>query len=480
MCGIAGFIGRNKIEVLISLLLQQQDRGRIYAGIALNSKKCFRGFGNIDKAFNKKGKYKIRGKKAFGKKDKSNDDKVNYQKQCQIAIGTINCRIDTTKIKKFNLQPLEFEFYFEKNNYALCFHGYLKNAKKLKKKLESTGSLFKTKEQAEIIFHLISKSKEKKLEHKIIEALRQLKGYYSLALSVNKKILFLARDPSGCKPLNFGKISNGQAFSTESTGLHSIEVKEIHEVSPGTLLKFEYGQPEFIPFPINKPKRKYCIYELLCLSGDECKVFEIEKAIFSQKIGEILTVKYLYKLFAKKNDIGICYVPNIGQTTADTIRNATTSTSISALVRNFDVGKNHITPTQYLSKYGPRIKLTVKRSLVKGKSLLVVDGPMVRGKTEKHIIKLLKEAGANKIYYFSKALVSKKCKVFTKSKKSRKHLLFNNIKSSPKSTEEDIAKEIGADFYGYLTSEELKVAYCCSEKNNIQADPNNLCTDCLN
>ena len=76
---------------------------------------------------------------------------------------------------------------------------------------------------------------------------------------------------------------------------------------------------------------------------------------------------------------------------------------VQALVKNRYVGRTFIMSQQTTRRQAVKQKLNVISEAVRGKNLLLVDDSIVRGNTSKHIVQLVKEAGANKVFFASAA-----------------------------------------------------------------------------
>ena len=64
------------------------------------------------------------------------------------------------------------------------------------------------------------------------------------------------------------------------------------------------------------------------------------------------------------------------------------------LVKNSYVGRTFIQPSQTIRQLGIRLKLNPLRDVIRGKRLVVVDDSIVRGNTQRALIRMLREAGA--------------------------------------------------------------------------------------
>ena len=66
------------------------------------------------------------------------------------------------------------------------------------------------------------------------------------------------------------------------------------------------------------------------------------------------------------------------------------------LVKNSYVGRTFIQPSQTIRQLGIRLKLNPLRDVIRGKRLVVVDDSIVRGNTQRALIRMLREAGARR------------------------------------------------------------------------------------
>jgi len=166
-----------------------------------------------------------------------------------IAIGHNRYSTTGSSLLK-NAQPFLMEYL--RGSIALAHNGNLLNALKIRDELENQGSIFRSAMDSEVIVHLIAMSREKKLVDRITEALRNIKGAYSL-LVMSEKELIAVRDPHGFRPLCLGLLGDSYVFSSETCALDLIEAKYIRDVEPGEIVVVnEKGLKSFKPFPAEK------------------------------------------------------------------------------------------------------------------------------------------------------------------------------------------------------------------------------------
>ena len=154
-----------------------------------------------------------------------------------------------------NIQPFFADLYL--GGLAIAHNGNLTNALLLRQTLVKEGAIFRTTSDTETIVQLIAKSKRERFSDKLIDALFQIKGGYSLVLMTNKKLIGV-RDPLGIRPLVIGKLNNSFIFTSETCALDIVGAKFVREVENGEIVIVENGILKSIkPFPAQKARPVY-------------------------------------------------------------------------------------------------------------------------------------------------------------------------------------------------------------------------------
>src|SRR5207247_9145843 len=123
---------------------------------------------------------------------------------------------------------------------ALSHNGNLINGAEIRQQLEAEGAIFNTMSDTEVLVHLIARSRERDLEHALIDALSRVKGAYSIALLAPGRI-YAARDPYGFRPLVLGRLADSLVVSSETCAFDLIEADAIREVRAGEVVVMECG-----------------------------------------------------------------------------------------------------------------------------------------------------------------------------------------------------------------------------------------------
>ncbi|MGZ3534500.1 MAG: amidophosphoribosyltransferase, partial [Thermodesulfobacteriota bacterium] len=215
MCGIFGIYNHIEASNLAYLgLYALQHRGQESAGIVSSDSRQlyhYRQMGLVSEIFTKDVLKKLPGKSAIGH--------VRYS------------TAGSSELK--NAQPFAVDYY--KGGLAIAHNGNLSNASLIKSDLESKGSIFQSNMDTEVIVHLIARFKEKSLVERVVHALKQVEGAYSL-LFLTEKEMVAARDPFGFRPLVLGQLKDAPVIASETCAFDLIGAKFVREIEPGEIL----------------------------------------------------------------------------------------------------------------------------------------------------------------------------------------------------------------------------------------------------
>ena len=287
-----------------------------------------------------------------------------------------------------NVQPFFADLHL--GGIGIAHNGNLSNAVHLRKELVKNGSIFQTTSDTETIVQLIAKSKRLKLIDKLVDALFKIQGGYALAILLNKKLIGV-RDPFGIRPLVIGKLNKSYILASETCALDIIGAKYIREVENGEIVIFsENGLESIKPFP--KMKERPCIFEYIYFSRPDSIVKNTSFYEYRKKLGSELA-----KETHIQSDL-VIPVPDSGVPAAIGYSEETKKNVELGIIRNHYVGRTFIEPTQQIRSFGVKLKHNINKSLVKDKSLILVDDSLVRGTTSIKIIKMLYEAGAKEVH----------------------------------------------------------------------------------
>lgn len=355
-----------------------------------------------------------------------------------------------------NVQPLIANYAH--GPIALVHNGNLINAELIKKKLESDGAIFQSTSDSEVILHLIARSRYTDKIHRIVDALCQVSGAYSLLFLGNKELI-AARDPHGVRPLSIGKVDNAYVFASETCAFDLIGAQYIRDVQPGEILSVTDRGIESFQFA-KSLRKSFCIFEFIYFSRPDSYIFDhICVNTIRNEFGRQLAREAYVDA-----DLVIA-VPDSGVPAAIGYAFESGIRFDFGLIRNHYVGRTFIEPKQSIRHFGVKIKLNPVRDLLKGKRVVVVDDSIVRGTTSKKIVKMIREVGMAKEVHMricSPPTIGP-C-FYGIDTPTRQELIASSHLI------EEIRKYITADSLAYLSLEGMK---------SIVPNPENYCTACF-
>ncbi len=287
-----------------------------------------------------------------------------------------------------NIQPFFADLHM--GGLSIAHNGNLTNALLLRETLVKDGAIFRTTSDTETIVQLIAKSRREKFIDKLIDALFQIQGGYSLVLMTNKKLVGV-RDPFGIRPLVIGKLKNSYIFASETCALDIVGAKFIREVENGEIVVIEKDSLKSIkPFP--KQKVRPCVFEYIYFARPDSLIDGKCAYEYRKKLGSEL---------AKETDLIadlVVPVPDSGVPAAIGYAEQSKKKFELGLIRNHYVGRTFIEPTQNIRSLGVKLKLSSTKTIVKNKSIILIDDSLVRGTTCNKIVKMLYESGAKEVH----------------------------------------------------------------------------------
>ncbi len=396
------------------------------------------------------------GKKYYSEKrfglvgDNFNNEKVLKKLPGKFAIG--HNRYSTTGGTTLrNIQPFFADTHA--GGIGVAHNGNLTNALTIRNKLVQDGAIFYSTSDTEVIIQLIAKSKRPTTIEKIIDAIFQIQGGYSLVMLAQNKLIGV-RDPLGIRPLVIGKIKKSYVLSSETCALDIIGAKFLREVENGEVVVIENDELKSIkPFPQKKPRP--CVFEYIYFSRPDSILNNKTTYEFRKKFGEELANEDNIKA-----DL-VVPVPDSGNAAALGYSQKTKINFDLGLIRNHYVGRTFIEPAQKIRSLGVKLKLNANKSSIKNKKIILIDDSLVRGTTSHKIVKMLYDAGAKEIHVRIASPEIKYPDFYGVDMPTRDELLAAN-----KSVDE-ICKYIGAESLKFLSIDGLYKAMGYEKRNKI-------------
>jgi amidophosphoribosyltransferase len=421
MCGVFGVFGHEEASRLTYLGLHAlQHRGQESAGIVSadgGQLKSYRQMGLVADVFTPQILETLPGRSAIGH--------VRYS-----TAGGSQWK---------NAQPLTVTY--AGGQLAVAHNGNFVDHDATKARLEEAGAIFQSDADSEAVVHLIARSKAPAFEDKVVDALRQMRGAYSLLFLTDKKMVAV-RDPHGFRPLVLGRVKDAYVLASETTALDLIEAELLRELDPGEMVVIdESGLKSSRPFDPQRPGR--CIFEHVYFARSDSTLFGLSVYETRKKLG-----RQLAKEQPADADIVIA-VPDSGVPAAIGYAEGSKIPYDVGLIRSHYVGRTFIEPQQSIRHFGVKLKLSAVRSTLKDKRVAVIDDSIVRGTTSRKIVKMLKAAGAREVHLRISSPPNTWPCYYGIDTPSRQELI------AASHSVEEIARYVTADSLGYLSLEGL-------------------------
>jgi amidophosphoribosyltransferase len=300
-----------------------------------------------------------------------------------------------------------------------------------------------TTTDSDLITTLLASHPDLSIEAAALEELPKLRGAFSLVF-MDEHTLYAARDPQGVRPLVLGRLERGWVVASETAALDIVGASFVREVTPGELVSIdEHGLRSNI---FAEPEPAGCLFEYVYLARPDTTIAGQPVQGTRVEVGRALAREWPVEA-----DL-VIPVPESGTPAAVGYAEESGIPYGLGLVKNSYVGRTFIQPSQTIRQLGIRLKLNPLRHVIKGKRLVVVDDSIVRGNTQRALVRMLREAGAIEVHVrISSPPVRWPC-FYGIDFATRAELIANGLDVDA------ICRSIGADTLGYVSLEGLVAA----------------------
>jgi amidophosphoribosyltransferase len=370
-CGVFGIYGTEDAAAHTALGLHAlQHRGQEAAGIVTHHEGQFfshRALGLVGDTFNRQS--------------------VIAQLKGTAAIGHNRYSTSGAPLLR-NVQPLYAEYHF--GGLSIAHNGNLTNAYFLREWLKGQGCLFQSTSDTEVIIHLIAISRAKDVPARVVDALKQVEGAYSLVVLTNEGVIGV-RDPHGVRPLVLGELDGAFVLASETCAFDIIGAKYVRDIEAGEMIVINsQGWQSFKPFA--PTAKKFCIFEYVYFARPDSQVEGLNTYAVRKQIGAELAYEHPVEA-----DL-VVPVPDSGVPAALGYANAASIPFDLGIIRNHYIGRTFIEPTDKIRNLGVKLKHNANSGALAGKRVVLVDDSIVRGTTSRKIVAMVRAAGAKEVH----------------------------------------------------------------------------------
>jgi amidophosphoribosyltransferase len=432
-CGVFGVWapGEDVANLTYYGLYALQHRGQEAAGIAVSDGRrmvVFKDLGLVSQVF---------------------DEQVLSSLKGHLAVG--HCRYSTTgSVTWENAQPT-FRTTATGSGIALGHNGNLVNTADLRDEVAARRTETRPERSAipastdsDLVTELLAATAaDTGVEEAALRLLPRVRGAFSLVFA-DEQTLFAARDPHGVRPLVLGRLERGWVVASETAALDIVGASFVREVEPGELLAIDAGGMRSSRFAAPEPKG--CVFEYVYLARPDTTISGRSVHAARVEIGRRLAQEHPVAA-----DL-VIPVPESGTPAAIGYAQGSGVPYGQGLVKNGYVGRTFIQPSQTIRQLGIRLKLNPLRDVIRGKRLVVVDDSIVRGNTQRALVRMLREAGALEVHVrIASPPVQWPC-FYGIDFATRAELVASGLDT------EGVRRSIGADTLGYVSVDGMVAA----------------------
>ncbi|MBB1246957.1 amidophosphoribosyltransferase [Streptomyces durbertensis] len=292
------------------------------------------------------------------------------------------------------------------------------------------------------------------VEESAAKVLPQVKGAFSFVF-MDEHTLYAARDPQGIRPLVLGRLERGWVVASETAALDIVGASVIREIEPGEMIAIDENGLRSSTFAEAKPKG--CVFEYVYLARPDTDIAGRNVYLSRVEMGRRLAAE------APADADLVIATPESGTPAAVGYAEASGIPFGTGLVKNSYVGRTFIQPSQTIRQLGIRLKLNPLKEVIKGKRLVVVDDSIVRGNTQRALVRMLREAGAAEVHIrISSPPIKWPC-FFGIDFATRAELIANGL------SVEQIGTSLGADSLAYISIDGMIEATTIAKPNLCRA-----------
>ncbi|MSP97448.1 MAG: amidophosphoribosyltransferase [Betaproteobacteria bacterium] len=444
MCGILGIVARSPVnQLLYDGLLLLQHRGQDAAGIVTSERKTFhmqKGNGQVRDVFRTRNMRSLPGN-----------------------MGIAHCRYPTAGSAS-NLAEAQPFYVNSPFGIVLGHNGNLTNSDELKEEMfRQDLRHINTSSDSEVLLNVLAHELEKgsvrlRLDPQTIFAAvanvhRRCKGAYAVTAMISGYGVLAFRDPYGIRPAVIGinETDTGPEYmiASESVAIDALGFRVLRDIAPGEAVFIDEEGNFYSQQCASNPTLNPCIFEFVYLARPDSLIDGASVYETRLNMGEKLAQK-IRRDYAHLDIDVVIPIPDSSRPSAMQLAQGLGIAYREGFVKNRYIGRTFIMPGQGVRRKSVRQKLNAIGMEFKGKNVMLVDDSIVRGTTSQEIVQMAREAGARRVYFASAAPPVRFPNVYGIDMPTRAELIAAHR------TEEEVAREIGADALIYQDLDALK------------------------
>ncbi|HSA88445.1 MAG TPA: amidophosphoribosyltransferase [Burkholderiales bacterium] len=446
MCGILGIVARSPVnQLLYDGLLLLQHRGQDAAGIVTAERNSFhmhKAPGMVRDVFRTRNMRSLPGN-----------------------IGIAHCRYPTagSAFSSAEAQPFYVNSPF---GIVLGHNGNLTNSERLKEEMFLTDLRhINTGSDSEVLVNVLAHELEQasvklRLDPQTIFSAvanvhRRVRGAYAVVAMIAGYGVLAFRDPFGIRPavIGYNETHGGTEYmvASESVAVDALGFRVLRDVGPGEAVFIDEDGHFFSQQCAPQASLNPCIFEYVYLARPDSLIDGASVYESRLNMGEALGAKIRRQYRHLQVDV-VIPIPDSSRPSALQLAAGLGVSYREGFVKNRYIGRTFIMPGHAVRTRSVRQKLNPMAMEFAGKNVLLVDDSIVRGTTSREIVQMARDSGARKVFFASAAPPVRFPNVYGIDMPTRAELIAAHR------SEDEVAREIGADALIYQDLEALKDA----------------------
>ncbi len=286
----------------------------------------------------------------------------------------------------------------------------------------------------------------------VADVFRHVSGAYSVIATIIGKGMVVFRDPHGIRPLAKGERHNDNGttdyiFSSETSVYYALGFQHTGDVQPGEIIYLPEEGPQQRRI-IEQRDLTPCVFEYVYFSRPDTMMNNVSVYRARLRMGQNLAFRWKNKYPDEQPDI-VIPAPSTANTAALSVAQALGVRYSEGLYKNPFIGRTFIMPGQEQRRKSVRYKLVPQELEIRDKKVMIVDDSIVRGTTSREIVKMVREFGAEKVYFVSACPPVKYPCFYGVNIPTRQELIAHQL------SDDEIARHMGVDLLLYQRRSDL-------------------------
>ncbi len=277
-------------------------------------------------------------------------------------------------------------------NISVAFSGNIINAEEIIAAMKDQGHSFYRSYNIEVIAKTIMEADD--MVTGIAALTERIRGAYSLVILAEAGI-YATRDVYGFRPLILGQNGSRFAVSSESRALQNLDMDVVRDVRPGEIILID-AQGFHTLKQLPSPRRAHCAFEWAYTASIDSVMDGLYVQEARNRLGQALAQRDLDEQDTAADIVAPVPMSGIGHAMGYHQRSRLRYQEVFLYNRYAD--RSYTQSSQSAREKMAKRKLSLLKSAVKDKRIVICDDSIVRGTQIRDKVRDLKDAGAKEVH----------------------------------------------------------------------------------